>query len=507
LPPSQSPAEIKRQQDEVLHQIVSTYFVQNNGIFEQLVEVQAAPIIEDVMRELHQERVNQKWQKIRSRYLALKYGRLWRTKAYVMFRQRTSRDRRERMRKLREAGIKQRREALEKQKAREARQAAKAAKAAETNGIKEVRVREESHTPPHRMAQFQTSPPGGVSSEPNRKRNHITFSEQVRMLNAVKDALQPEKAEERQRHKRAKTLDNPHPQREGFHDDGIEYERMPNGSWTRKIHNPWAHKHKLNWTKTDYFKCKAMGIDPNTPMIPPSFRTLEKMNEKKRAADDGAVAGSPTNKFQKVSSNGRHASGPQIVGNDDDDDYSKYTPQRKPSPERSSWSPDDDPILVESRRLRALMAEDEAAMRAERLAYEKELNEASIKRLRPAPHPSNGHGSPSSRQPRPFVPTISRTEQRIARTGAHGLAYKPVNWNKPSPGPPRRRSHPQHSFGQPSFGDDSGYENNRNGNGNGNSGGSYGMSGANSQGPSAAATPATGVDGTSADNAFCLDSD
>jgi hypothetical protein len=275
---------------------------------------------------------------------------------------------------------------------------------------------------------------------------------------------------------------------------------MPNGNWIIKVHNPWRTNHKVNWTKTDYFTCKALGIDPKTPIIPPSYKTLEK-KEKKRGRDDGED-GEDNSKFQKISVNERRRSGHQSIDNEKEDDISiSYTPTMSTTPERKPWSIEDEPLIQESIHLRARMAEDQAHMREERLAYEKFLNEQAIakaaRRKQPHPQTPNGHDSSTSTSRRPYVPTVNRTEQRIARTGAHGLAYKPVQWKKPSP--------TTKQLTQPSFADDSAYENNGNGNGFGTGiGGSNVVSGANSQGASAAQTPGTGAGGTSIEDAFCL---
>jgi nuclear mRNA export protein SAC3 len=470
--PSRSPAEIKKQQQErALHQTVQTFFLQRSGILEQFIENEAAPIIKDTMRDLEEKRAQKAATEAHERYLAQKYCDLWKKKAYVLFRKRTSKGFRERMKKFREMGMQQSKEDIARRKATKKLE----------NGIEEHHVRLGSHTPDH-MTYFQTSPPGGVSSEPSRKRKSV-ISEQVRMMNAVRDAFNPNGSRS---HKRSKTMSHATDHEKLMEESG-EFERMPNGSLSRKVHNPYRQTQKVNWTKTDYFTCKALGIDPNTPMIPPSCKSLDK-KQKRRVRPDGEDYASGTNKFQKLSSHERRRFDHILADTDDENGFSLGNLPTSASPkERKPWNIEDEPILMESRRLQAALAEDEARMRAERRTLEKEQDGRSTAKKYQHPKTPNGDGSSSSRPP---VPSISRTEQRIARTGAHGLAYKPVQWNKPSPA--------TRSYGQLSYEDDMVYEEEDSG--------SEGETGEASQGASAAQTPATG-DGTSADNAFCLDSD
>jgi len=205
---------------------------------------------------------------------------------------------------------------------------------------------------------------------------------------------------------------------------------------------------KMDTTVTDYFKLKALGIDPDTPIIPDTKKSLERKKRKSEDMEPPAVSGvsSRDTKRREVVKNGVPGSRPSATAGASS---SPSVPKSTPNP--PGYDPDDDKLLAEARELRKTLSEGAAW-------YHRESERLSSESATP---PNNHHhhhkrsSSPldllvdsrgmSSVNGYEFRPStsgiITRTEERLRRTGGRGLAYKApgtVSLPKPKPLPAAR---------------------------------------------------------------------
>ena len=203
---------------------------------------------------------------------------------------------------------------------------------------------------------------------------------------------------------------------------------------------------KVDTTGTDYFRLKAMGIDPETPIVPDTKSTLEHKKRRreeeisnlslgKRASIMNSMAvTSPEHATQPTSTqSGTFGSRKPITASGSATGISSPAP--KPV---SATLNDEDELLRQIREARAVMSEQQDWFKTQTVQLEKEVEEqgelrrsASRVSSTDSPHPStpglamaNGYEYLPARG----VPghSLSRTEQRIRRTGAHGLATRPI---------------------------------------------------------------------------------
>ena len=152
-------------------------------------------------------------------------------------------------------------------------------------------------------------------------------------------------------------------------------------------------------TRTDYFRLKAMGIDPDTPSVPAtgSKRTRNEFEVEAKKA----VKLSPGDR-SKYSSSAKSDS-PQMPGG------------TLPSESAATQAVDDpdEELLAQMRRVREAMSESISWFQEERA--KSELSRSSSE-TRPE--------TAKEKCLREWAPTPSRTEQRLAVTGGHGLIPK-----------------------------------------------------------------------------------
>jgi hypothetical protein len=194
-------------------------------------------------------------------------------------------------------------------------------------------------------------------------------------------------------------------------------------------------------TRTDYFRLKALGIDPDTPIVPDTKASLER----KRQREEGIAIAAARTRSRTLSTTRRppvpHVSpqGIRVHG------ISSLSQSRTlPNANTQTKSPgatnvkEDDDLLRRIREVRDAMSEGTEWFKTQAVNLEKEIEvheemrrSASQASGRSSPHPSaSGLARANGYEylPGPEIPgrSLSRTEQRIRRTGAHGLATKPV---------------------------------------------------------------------------------
>ena len=200
---------------------------------------------------------------------------------------------------------------------------------------------------------------------------------------------------------------------------------------------------RLDQTHTDYFRLKAMGIDPETPFVPDTAVSLavkQQKEEERRAEASKRITSRPSSGLQRSRSS-TPAEGPIGSPAAPSLSFSTSATSAPVQPSGSIESVVEDPFLKSLREARAAMTSDADWFKMQANELEKEIEQQEEFR--------RSIGSNSSREDSTFaqsmngltrsvsghgyVPlqlkpgqTLSRTEERIRRTGACGLAKKPV---------------------------------------------------------------------------------
>jgi len=162
---------------------------------------------------------------------------------------------------------------------------------------------------------------------------------------------------------------------------------------------------KIDTTNTDYFRLKALGLDPDTPLIP--------MTGKKRMRDHAIIRSekrskqSPDQAFGKVQSED-----PAVIQVNHQVGFQR-TPQSKSTLQDEEDS--DEALFARLREVRDAMSDSISWFQSER---------AKSKRTSSGDPGASLNESPEQNKLREFRTTSSRTEQRLRATGAHGLLPK-----------------------------------------------------------------------------------
>lgn len=197
----------------------------------------------------------------------------------------------------------------------------------------------------------------------------------------------------------------------------------------------------VDQTESDYFRLKALGVDPNTPLIPDTAATLA-AKQRREAEHRQSVLSKmkirPGANFDKSTST-QAVSSPKLP-------VSRSLPQLAPSiqspirPSPSIVDENGDPFLRQLREARQAMTTDAEWLRSQAIQMEQEIEQqeelsrslGSNPAVEDAFSPST-NGLSRSISGYEYVPpnlkpgqTLSRTEQRIRATGARGLANLPI---------------------------------------------------------------------------------
>lgn len=213
---------------------------------------------------------------------------------------------------------------------------------------------------------------------------------------------------------------------------------------------------KLDTTKTDYFRLKALGLDPETPLVPLTERQLEmkrkRETEEKQAFLDRIMrrrhTGRESNKAPSPPASTNAEALMNTIEVDSDrasepppilfDQSSKVTPS-------AGLDLEIDELIQQSRKQREALAKDTDWLKESREELEQQFPQTvdianihqeskpnqSLRMHNTVPSPnSNGlahvNGFDYLPAKNDFGQSLSRTEQRIRATGAHGLANKPL---------------------------------------------------------------------------------
>jgi hypothetical protein len=210
--------------------------------------------------------------------------------------------------------------------------------------------------------------------------------------------------------------------------------------------------YKKDMTHTDYFRLKALGVDPETPIFPDTKSSLER----KRRRQEELSSLTPRKRASTFSTVRARISGQDeftsAVSTRNEENStaceasipSFHRSQSEGAKKSDLGGDDDDDFLRQIREVRAALSEDTEWFRMQAAQLEKEVEQEKLRRstsqrsstdsLGAAPlHVSNGLSRVNGYEYSPSMLrsgarlSLSRTEQRIRATGAHGLATKPVS--------------------------------------------------------------------------------
>ena len=163
-------------------------------------------------------------------------------------------------------------------------------------------------------------------------------------------------------------------------------------------------------TRTDYFRLKALGIDPETPLVPRTAR--------KRPRADALDVGEKRIKITTSSTPGSRENASVVT---EDSGTTMSLQPRSVAHEEGEEEDSDEALLRQMRNVRDTMSESISWFIAEGAK-----NQPAISKK---PRPDSNETAKEKRL-REFTSTPSRTEQRLRSTGAHGLL--PKGWDAKS---------------------------------------------------------------------------
>ncbi|OAL26797.1 hypothetical protein AYO20_09939 [Fonsecaea nubica] len=193
-----------------------------------------------------------------------------------------------------------------------------------------------------------------------------------------------------------------------------------------------ASAQRLDTTRTDYFRLKAMGVDPDTPIIPDTKQTLALRRQKE--AEERQASIRRANRRLRPSLSSDHSSpAPMLPSVIADSPMPDANPEPQPTPRLPP--PVEDDFLKEIRQAREAMEEQiewfkQQSVSLEEIEQEEDFQGSQSGREQSSPSSASGMLRVNGYEYLPASSragsSLSRTERRIRETGAHGLATKPL---------------------------------------------------------------------------------
>ena len=406
------------------------------GLLEQLTEHLMEGIFEDSVRIVKKERKQRKDAKLRSRYLGTKYLALWRAKAWKLHLKRRAIHRRKNLSKsVRELT----------QHAEESRRSSIASdstgSSSQANGS--IPLGSLLAAPHHHNNDRTVAESSGTKK---RKSLHDDDSlEQNGMANGDTPTQKTFvfKKPKTSSHRRTQTMGISLPSFPSNREAGSPARLRASLGETRRqlggADSPLSESMlkrarqvigRTDTTRTDYFRLKARGINPNTPLIPETRKRNRALTES--VADPPTP--SPAAKALKLSPPTLASLSSQTrellsrSQSTDTSTPSKTTHTAATTAAASNsllastgpkFSAEEESLFAQARKLREALAEDEAWFRREREAIE-----AKTKAKEPPPRPESE--TEKQRKLREWQGTPSKTSVRLEKTNAGGLL--PNGW-------------------------------------------------------------------------------
>ena len=281
------------------------------------------------------------------------------------------------------------------------------------NPIGQQRTPADMMPPPLTPQQKRQSLPADLSNAQSQPGNSGGIKRKREDLNGSPDHRAPHRT--KIRHDRSRTMGHstmsapPHPTIRTPYKSRMDASMVKDGSLLSDILMKQARRlapnMKSDTTHTDYFQLKALGIDPNTSVVPSTKKRMrdEKENDGTQSSMGTALLSPRPTQSTRVP-------------------VSQPATQTKPNLTKFSGSAadDDEELFAQIRSVREALAESEQWCRSERESLEKSMT--------PQPERSQHHKeTPAQRRLREIKergPTPSRTEVRLRAMGDKALLPK-----------------------------------------------------------------------------------
>ena len=165
---------------------------------------------------------------------------------------------------------------------------------------------------------------------------------------------------------------------------------------------------KMDTTRTDYFRLKALGIDTGTPLVPRTVRkkSLAHVSHDKEKQRDSRLLLKHGDRSQDCAETQKT-----------DDSYLIALPQHRDMTQEDDDS--DEPLLAQMRGIRGMISDSISWFKTEGIKSRITSSSSGEKQAL--------HETAKQKRLREFATTPSRTEQRLRRTRSHGLL--PKGWD------------------------------------------------------------------------------
>lgn len=221
-------------------------------------------------------------------------------------------------------------------------------------------------------------------------------------------------------HERSKTLGSISDMGQPRHGSSARAEALPRAS-PRRIESllssstlakagQFVPSGRLDTTQTDYFRLKAMGIDPVTMSPAPPSASSNQRKRVREDENDTVLKKAPRLTPPRTKTSSTTDSKRQSVTLDPSQSPPGQTALKS---SKANLNDEDEQLFAQMRSVREAMSESITWFQDERA--KSELSKGS-----------SGEEVGEMNNTRTFISTPSRTEQRLARTGGHGFATKKV---------------------------------------------------------------------------------
>ena len=411
------------------------------GLIEQIVEHLMEGIFDDCAKTLRREQRAEKKAVLRRNYLSKKYLTLWRDRAWKLRLKRKAVSRRQTLART----VKELTLDAEESRNRSVTSSGSNGSTPQANGAIPLGS---LLIAPHR---FHTV--NAKQSSSTRKRKEVHDSDRQSSKDLLDDAVIEDKNTLKRRkfahHKRSKTMGISLPAVTSGQDSTSSDRLRVSLSNKRKrlshsdslmsdaVLNRARHLlGKTDTTRTDYFRLKALGIDPSTPAVPESLRRSRASltsTTNSPAPSSSALTNNVNGTLKSTPKNlstlalsmqtremlaSRSQSSSSAASPDSNSNSLAFAAADPAAPPRSTpkLTSEEEDLFAQARRLREALAEDEAWFRHEREGFESKQK---------ARLPPEGE-TEKQRRLREWQGTPSRTSVRLERTGASGLL--PPDW-------------------------------------------------------------------------------
>ncbi|EXJ79951.1 hypothetical protein A1O3_08237 [Capronia epimyces CBS 606.96] len=446
ITPSTEPVFAEVDRDQLVANVAKVALLRKNGLMQHYIEYTLPDLIRTALNQHRIEVHDAAVVSIRSRVLARKFGYIWRTRAWKNKLNRRAKNRRhqfaqtmraeqerkkrseEELEEIIRATQETKRLQKEVEQATEARKSRHMIQVDSTPGKVAGQKRKSfSGQNPSGPAVSQMGASTGTPSNPGHKRSRTmgTFSEPSI---STRSSVPPVPSF------RASTFKPAH------HVSVFSARSTLGRSVSNQDLRPSISGQKVDTTSTDYFRLKAMGIDPDISIIPDTEQTLA-LRKRRQEEERKAILAKSSRRAGPAGSvrSSSTAASPHAASSISVESPPK---SKETTPKTNSLPPVEDDFLRQIREAREAMAEQARWFKEQTVTLEKEIKQDEEFRTSRESQPleasvgttpstsgvglarSNGYDyQPSQANP---GTSLSRTERRIRMTGAHGLATKPL---------------------------------------------------------------------------------